>query len=354
MKTLVLAAVLWVLAGCSSQDTLPTGACPIEGDTGPPLSPDAAHLVVANSLGETWWAATLGEQATPINTTGLTGQVPNDVDVAGDRLVVVNSGDNTVSVVDPLTGRTLGCIQIGAGSNPWELTVDPTDANRAWVTTFVSGEVVELDLAAMRVVRRVTVGPALEGIWAGVDRLAVTLTGFNGTEGDYGQGYVVLLRIPDLVELARHPVPTNPQSIVLGRDERLHVICTGNNQRDTDNGRVVRLNAEGSAVLDTLDLGGGPARAVVDEDGIAYVTGFWGGVRAYDTLTLRTVSLGTDDRLTVPGYTGIALWEERLYLGNFDADAVIVLDTRSLVVTQEMIARGDGPIALTVVPARVP
>ena len=81
------------------------------------------------------------------------------------------------------TGATLDCLPLGSNTNPWAIAVDG-NAGRAWVTTFLSGEVIEIDLDTFAVTRRVTVGTGLEGIHVDTDDVVVTLTGYAGAESN--------------------------------------------------------------------------------------------------------------------------------------------------------------------------
>lgn len=345
----VLAAAL-LATGCSSGTEKPGTLCPTLNDQGPAMESTRAYLVVANSLGEDWLAAPLGgPDLAPLAERGLTGRAPNDLDVAGDHLYMVNSGDNTISVVELESGRTVGCIGTGAGTNPWEFAVDPSNPDRAWVTCFLSGELLEIDLERRRVLRRVMVGPGLEGLWVGPTEIAVSLTGFEGTIGAFGNGTVVVLARSTLSERARLAVPPNPQTIFTGADSRLHVVCTGNFADLT--GRVVRVEHDYSTVRDTLLLGGSPQRVALAADGIAYVAGFYGGVLAYDTAGFTGLRTTQNPLLPEPGYSALALVQGRLYAANFDLDAVVVLDLASCAVVDDFLA-GDGPIALAAVPVR--
>jgi DNA-binding beta-propeller fold protein YncE len=349
MRFWMLAAAL-LAVGCSSGTEKPGTLCPTLNDQGPAMERTRAYLVVANSLGEDWLAAPLtAADLAPLSERGLTGRAPNDLDVVGDFLYMVNSGDNTISVVDMGSGLTVGCIGTGTGSNPWEFAVDPANPSRAWVTCFTSGELLEIDLDRRRVARRVTIGSGLEGLWVGLTEVAASLTGFEGTIGAFGNGTVVVLTKSTLAERARLAVPPNPQTIFTGADARLHVVCTGNFSDVT--GRVVRVEADYSAVRDTLVLGGSPQRVALALDGTAYLAGFYGGILAYDTANFIALRTTANPLLPESGYSAVAIEQGRLYAANFDLDAVVVVDLASGTIVDDFLA-GDGPIALALVPIR--
>lgn len=345
-----LIAIALLAVGCSSGTEEPGTLCPTLNDQGPAMERAGAYLVVANSLGEDWLAAPLNaSDLAPLAERGLTGRAPNDLDAVGDYLYMVNSGDNTISVVDLDSGITVGCIGAGTGSNPWEFAVDPSNPRRAWVTCFLSGELLEIDLDHRKVLRRTMVGSGLEGLWVGPTEVAVSLTGFEGTIGAFGNGTVVVLAKSTLAERTRLAVPPNPQTIFTGADARLHVVCTGNFSDVT--GRVVRVETDYSAVRDTLALGGSPQRVALASDGTAYLAGFYGGILAYDTATFTALRTTANPLLPESGYSAVAIDQGRLYAANFDLDAVVALDLATGAVVDDFLA-GDGPIALAVVPIR--
>lgn len=347
---LLLAAVL---GGCSDSGTAPT-ACAF-GD-GPALNPTLDYLLEVGTLSEDWGAVQLGVNPAPVGTHGLTGVAPNDVDVAMNRAYIVNSGDNTVSAVDLSTGETLGCIDTGTGTSPYTLAVDPSNGLRGWVTTFTSGELLEVDLNHLKVLRRVTVGPALEGLLVTADRVQVTLTGFDLNTFAYGQGEVVTYDKATLTETARAAVPTNPQVLLTGADGRTHVVCSGDFGFPAPGifGRIVRLESDGATVRDTLDLGGSPAKGVVDQDGVAYLVSYVGGVLAYDTAGFQVVHGPGNPLLAETGYMDVAILGPTLFAVNFEEDAMAVVTLRSEIRRDDVPLDSDGPVALAARPAVAP
>jgi hypothetical protein len=215
----------------------------------------------------------------------------------------------------------------------------------------VSGEIIELDLSAMRVVQRKTVGPGAEGSLVTADHVAVTLTGYDGAENVYNNGEVVVLNLSDYSEVTRLEVPPNAQDIFTGADGLYHVVCTGN-YVDVF-GQVVRIEADWSAVRDTLVLGGSPAVATLDADfagdqgRIAYLPSYFGGILAYDTLDFTVVHDINDPLRGDLGYLALAFFEGRLYAANFETDTVEEIDPETGEVLRSFIS-GDGPAVLCI------
>jgi len=349
-------AAAWIVvcialgAGCGGDTTTTEPAC--RAESGPALDPALDHLVVIGSLSEDWTAVTTRNGLHRVGS-GLVGRAPNDVDHIAGLLYVLNSLDNSVQILDPATGATVGCIALGAGASPWELRADPDRDDRAYVTTFLSGEVLELDLAARRVLRRVMVGAGLEGLLVTKTRIVATLTGFAGSEGVFGQGQVIVLDKGTLNEVGRLPVPMNPQYLLRAPDGTIHAICTGNfgNPPPAVYGAVVRLEPDLTAVRDTLQLGGSPFRAEADTNGTVLVAAFYGGLMAYDATGFRVLHDADSPIEASPGYAAVTVVGDRAYAVNFDLDALVVIDVGTLAVVGDLLV-GDGPAALVFVPGR--
>ncbi|HYE76458.1 MAG TPA: hypothetical protein VEI97_00600, partial [bacterium] len=114
------------------------------GDSPPIDLPHAGRALVANSLGET--LSDLDFAQTPAalrNDLAPTGQSPNDLLVAGDRLLVVNSLSNSLQVCRLNTLETTAEISTGPRSNPWNVEAV---GGLAYVTCWASAEVIAIDL----------------------------------------------------------------------------------------------------------------------------------------------------------------------------------------------------------------
>jgi DNA-binding beta-propeller fold protein YncE len=348
----LLIVLAGLAAGCSGTEE-PGTFCPRgEASRGPALAADRGYLLVADGLSEDWAAARIDTGgATPVGGRGLLGRAPSRLAARGREVLVVNSLDNAVQILDTATGITAGCIDIGRGTNPWDVCVDPADPSRAWVSTFLTGEIVEVDLDARRVLRRAVVEPGAEALLVTATRIAVTLTGYDGSTGEFGVGQVAVLDRATLAEIRRLDVPANPQHLFEGADGRVHVVCTGNygNHDPETFGSVVRIESDWSVVRDTLDLGGSPARAAVAPDGTAYVAAFFGGLMTYDSAAFLPLRTAVNPLDPSAGWADVVTAGEYVHAVNFDLDAVAVIDPESGAIVGEFLV-GDGPVAAVWLP----
>lgn len=91
------------------------------------------------------------------HTFARTGTFPNRLVLDGDRLLVVNSGDNNVTALDAVTGASLGrVVKFAAGTNPYDLALWDDGADHYAAVTGQKADVLLLvDRVAGTVVREV-------------------------------------------------------------------------------------------------------------------------------------------------------------------------------------------------------
>lgn len=276
------------------------------------------------------------------------GKWPNDIsgEAGGGILYVVNSGDNQVMEIDRETGRVTRRIDVGVGQNPWECESDGT---RLWVTNFLTGEVAVIDLGAWIVSERIEVGTTLEAVASDEDGVYVTDTAYR--YGSFGRGKVIKLNRSTGTEVGATYVGTNPQDLLLDQTGRLHVLCTGSYTQngEAEEGEVHIIDQVSMVPLDTVSLGGNPSSMCEAAEGIIYVAGYWGGVMAYEAASLEIINDSVSPLLGGDGYTDIESDPSSgtLYICEFDADRVIVLD-RSTGTVMRRIGVGDGPVRILI------
>jgi len=116
------------------------------------------------------------------------GSHPRTLAAAPDGTVwVVNEGNATISVLHATSGALLTTIPLPLGSAPYGIAMSP-DGNHAYVTLRQSGEVARLDPATRALLATVAVGPQPKGLAITADSQRILVTRFiSGGVGELFQ-----------------------------------------------------------------------------------------------------------------------------------------------------------------------
>lgn len=194
------------------------------------------------------------------------GSAPNGIAVnaAGTRVVVANSYENSVSVIDTVTWNVTRVV-VGAG--PYGVAIS---GNHALVTNEYDDTVSVVDLSTNTVVGTIAVGDAPTGIAAVGNRAVVTNAGTLTTPGD---GTVSIIDL-DTFTLLGSPVSVgdSPVSVVIDASGPYAYIA------DVDRSTVWVLDiAAGTLTDDVYAVAGGPTGLALGADGGLYVAGYLTG-----------------------------------------------------------------------------
>ncbi|HUV06280.1 MAG TPA: YncE family protein [Spirochaetia bacterium] len=300
----------------------------------------------------------------------VVGMWPNHILFHGGKLYITNSGDNSIRIYDETTFRELGEIYTGKGTNPWSVILK-TGTDKAYVPTFAAGEVAVVDLATAAVDKRIAVGTGPEGGAFDPDRnkLYVCNTSWDYESFGFNEGTVsVIDGATDTVirtisvedgsyELGQG---SNPQAAIALPDiDEIHIVCTGKNGGpDSDDGKIVIIDAITDTVKGTLPIGGSPlwsADAIDPDNRIVYLAGIGGVMSYYYGLGLGSgdppVILHGSGSYIIAGsdlehdlFSGVAVDTQNnlIFVCNYTGDRIIVLQRSEPYDTVEEIEGSDG------------
>jgi YVTN family beta-propeller protein len=315
-------------------------------------SPGSASLIDLTKL-------RIGDAANAVTVRAFgTGSVPNDFDLVGNKGYLVNSTGNTLQIVDLTTMKDDGVpIFLGTDANPAPNPMQSVIVgDKAYVSMLYANEVAVVDLNARSVVKRIPVGGAPTGMAAWNNQVFVTNTGFTWNAeknvGEYAPGTVSVIDAATDAVIGTLNVPLNPTVARVDKQNRLHVVGTGNYADKPGEIAVFQLKDGASPELvGTVAAGGAPGAVVFSPTGFAYVANSLGGIMKYDPKSLQLIR-GADNPVTLPGITegpvDMAVdTRGRIYMALFGRDHVEVLDSRTDSVVGD-VAVGDGPEALAI------
>ncbi len=302
----------------------------------------AAYVV--NSLGETLSRIDL-----------TTGQVRNnivllgsDVDCAPNQIIirdslayVVNSLTDEIQIIDLSRESTVGYISLPAGSNPYWMEFY-TD-RYAYVTLLASDAVAKVDIEKRQFMKQVAVGISPGQIVIHDHKAYIGITGLND-QYEYEQGKVAIYDCRGDSLLKSLNVGTNPNTLAVDRQGRIHVCCTGD--YSSVFGRIYLLNSNNDTVLDSLYLGGSPGSIDIGPGNVACLAaGGWtaaGQMYSYDAQTLQVFHSAANPQTVSRGCIAVTTFQDSTAYAIGFADTVCATDVTGTIYHRYPV--GDGPL----------
>ncbi len=256
------------------------------------------------------------------------GDIPNAMVSQGQTGYIVNSGSNTLQIVDLSALKTVGTVSLGEGTNPMQMALV---GRRAYVTLLLTNEVAVVDLDKLEVSQRIPVGSGPTGIAYANNKVYVTNTNFQGFDpstgvSKYGPGTVSVLDPLTNRVIKDIPVDINPQTILEDSRGRLHVVCTGN--FGDIPGRINIIDPKTDTVVGRVDIGGAPGSLAFAFNGKAYLSDSLNGLTSYDFRALEILR-PPSQALKVTPFPWAMVTDTRgnLYVSVLSTGDLLVLDT---------------------------
>jgi DNA-binding beta-propeller fold protein YncE len=333
-----------LLCGCSEEEP----AAPTLPDEPGEIVP---RVLVLNSLSETISSLDLTSNELTVFAAPA-GAWPNRLLSVPDlrEIAVVASGDNEIESLSQETLTRLDAVDLGPGNNPWMATL--WQDRVAIVTNWLSGQIVEVDLAERKTGRRLaTSASGPEGVLVVDDRAYVACSHYDVPHGAFLEGRLDAIDLAAWQRDASIAVARNPQDVKLAPDGTIHVLCTGTygNGAAPEAGKVSIVDPITLQTIHTVEIGGSPGRFAMASGGVAWVAGFEGGIRRYDAQARVLLPPPSDPDLASPGFSAIA-WDSAgstVYVASFEADLLIAVDEAAGSIRNAWIV-GDGPIDILV------
>ncbi len=298
--------------------------------------------------------ARLDKVALPLRTIAVGRQpVAVAVDDQTRRVFVVNSRDNTVSVLDAATGTYLATIAVGQG--PEGVAVDERNAH-AFVINTAGNSVSMLDAHSGAVLRTTVLGSGGGPTAIGVDGRSgrvflVEQLVFARTTTMTGGLDVLDARTGALVrtiELEAWPKAAYPGAVAVDERTGMAFVLTGG----TSPARVYMVDARSGSVLRALPAAGAPYAVVVDEQTarVFVADAVAGAVTMLDARTgavLRTIPLASTPYAVAytPECLALDTRGGRLYVVGTGTAGLSVLDAGSGALLRT-IRLGSAPIGV--------
>lgn len=295
---------------------------------------------VANPLDNS--VAVLNSLSGTILTRISTGPGPLSVRLAptGTNAYVTNNGANTVTVIDTVTNSPIATVTVGIA--PADVVINSI-CTRAYVTNSGSNTVSVIDTATNSVVATVSVGTTPIGVGISPDNTRVYVAN-SGSDN-----VTVINAITNTVVGPAIPVGDDPRFIDVAPDGRVWVANFGSNN-------VSVIDPNTNSVIASVAVGAGPNSVRVNPAGtFAYVTNSISNtVSVISTLSfvvVATVPVGvTPDRIAFDTNPEVSV--TRAFVTNFGSNTISIIDTttNTVIATLIGIALTGGPRGIDIGP----
>lgn len=300
------------------------------------------QIIVANSNGETVSIIDI-ETDQVFNGLYTTGLYSAEIDTKDRNIYVANSGDNTLEKIN-VDNRNISNCELGDNRNP--IFFEFCGSDMIAVSNWVAGTITLVDESTLETAHEISVGPGPWDILYYNEKLFIGLGNYDMSTWSFGQGQLLVMDVYTLSIDTTIDIGTNPGPLFIDNEGELNVICTGD--YFSAFGTVYIIDTNNYTILNTLNLGGSPTYAAINEDGIVYAgAGGWSSeayVITYDSNT-ETVIRGADNPIVIPnvsGAQGVAIDNEGfIYVCCFNSDVVVKMDSTGNILKEYAV--GDGP-----------
>lgn len=225
------------------------------------------------------------------NNGSVLGNIVNDIEVNGDKVVIVVNNANKVIIADKSSMNTLHVIE-GIALPRFATFISDTECMVSyWGDDGMSGGVVKINVENGTILEDIPLRSGPERMLFKNDQLYVTIS------GGFGQDSILHIMNPDagtIVETLM--VGDNPIDLVSGMGSSVWVLGRGftdfNNPANNIPGKLLRINAQ-NEIQESFDIPAGSSNVEIDlsNNQLYFVNGFVGLVRVdsmLDDLLLMT------------------------------------------------------------------
>ena len=196
------------------------------------------------------------------------GKWPADIKIRDSKAYVINTGDNSVQIIDLETLTDVGLIDVGENTLPQRIGF--VSDSKAYVSCNGNKSVKVVDLISQQVTNSIDVGLAPDGVAVAGQKVYVCNTAFDGATFSYGDGTVSVIDSATDTVTKTISVELNPKDIIISGDKAL-VLCLGN--YDDVLGNLSIIDIASDTVVDTIALGTTPSFGfAVSPGGMVYFT----------------------------------------------------------------------------------
>ena len=234
-------------------------------------------VLVTNQLSSTISEVTLDQSVLSMdNHVAQIGSTGNHMIEADGKIYVVCSGDNQVQIFDKEDYSFVSAVNVGAGTNPWNVGVYD---EKIWVTCWLTGEVKVFDLNG-ELLQTIAVGNGPEGLCMIDGYVWIANSGFV-SYGVFENTSLMKINMSSYEVESTISLTTDNCQDVICLGGKLHAMCTSNYSNE---GKVFIINPETGEIDHEIAIAGNPTNISAGNNAVYLTEGNWGstGIYAYD------------------------------------------------------------------------
>lgn len=285
------------------------------------------NVLAFNGLAETFSLIEVsnGRVYNDIKTTGIW---PNHMTQEDDKLFLVYSGENTVSILD-LDLNTIKEIYLGVSKNPW-MVFPVTGTDNIYVTCFDSNEILLVNTITESI-ESVHTGSTPQGGAFNNNKLYISNTHYVEWN-TFNRGTVSVIDVASSTYLEdidlnfNGKTGINPQTVISMNSNEIYVVCSG--IPGENDGNIFVIATTTNTITDVIETGKSPVYAegsINTTDSEIYFYGV-GGLFYYNYATKTTVPFGEDITISDTFFSGLTYvpGTDEILVSDFSKDKVHV------------------------------
>ncbi|MDF2433866.1 MAG: hypothetical protein JWP44_3497 [Mucilaginibacter sp.] len=319
------------LSKAHAQDTLSNGA-----NTKPINFPAGSCVYTWANNNTSIGLAASGTGNIPSFTAINTGSSPVTATITGTPVgsgfaYIVNSGSNSVSVINTATSAVVATIPVG--SNPNSVCVDP-NYNEVYVVNNSSNTVSVINTLTNTIKATISVGPSP---WS----VTVSQDGSRAYVADGGNNDVEVINTTTNTVMVTIPAGTNPNALAVSPNGSLIYVNNSNS--------VTVINTSTNAVVATIPVGSAPQAILITPDGSKVYEANYASNNVYVINTATNTVAGIIPVGVNPGGGSMSPDGSLVYIANEGSNSVSVISTATNAVINT-IPVGASPWGVSVRP----
>jgi YVTN family beta-propeller protein len=193
------------------------------------------------------------------------GDTGNDMEIFDSKGYIAVDNSNKIEIIDLNTFRSLGHVDLGAGSSPRDVVI--IDSTLGYVTSLYTNKLIKFNPSTKQVIKSINVGDKPEAAVYANGKIYVTNSGFGS------DNTVSVVDIMTDTEVAKLKVGFNPRFAHKADDQTIYIVCSGQFDATGRGGIYKIIN---TTVIDSVIINNNPGESCIANNSLMVVANSYG------------------------------------------------------------------------------